>query len=382
MKLGRQRVSLVTTKHRWYESWQNRGVGLVGGTLPSAWGSASGVGNGYTVLAIHAGFRQSCLITSITVSIVSNAGGTFKLKLFRYNEGTSLYDFISECPFTVSGTGTKTVTLSTPVSVTKGDIPGLYAPASHTFGWGLAGNEVPNFVRYDAAGGDITTSNTQSTEASSKNLFLGCYSKRPSVVLLGDSMMSYNGGAANFWYTSPYAGATGVKRVPFGSENGEIAKYLGLPGFLWQSLNETGKTMAHVADSQIDEAIGACPKYIIVHAGTNDISASRSWADYEANLNTILSKITTEILLITDISPRTTFNDTQAAIIRTWNANLATWCSTNDVQLISTHDIMAQIRTSTGELDDFIPAFTVDGLHYSIQAGVQKFADLIKPHLR
>jgi len=75
------------------------------------------------------------------------------------------------------------------------------------------------------------------------------------------------------------------------------------------------------------------------------------------------------------------FNDVQAATIRTWNANLAAWCLSNNATLIPTHDAMGKIRVSTGQLDDLKTEYDADGTHIT-QLGVLKMAEIMSPYIK
>jgi hypothetical protein len=61
--------------------------------------------------------------------------------------------------------------------------------------------------------------------------------------------------------------------------------------------------------------------------------------------------------------PWTAGNDAQAAVIRAFNVNYAAWCETNAASLIHCHDAMAQVRPSTGKLDDMKTTYNYDGVH-------------------
>lgn len=363
--------------------WQAGGVGCVGGIPSMRWTTNAGVGADLTIVIPHAAFRQSCVLTSIKVGIKTNPGGTFKFKIFRWNAGTSKFDPIAEQAFTVSGTGTKTVTLNPTISVTKGDVPGIYSPAGHQVSYGATGSAFPKW-RYE--NGDITAANALAGEGNNE-IYLECDGERPYVVMLGDSMVSYNGGAANY-YRTIYDGATPVT-LPTGNVAGEIASYFGVTGMLWQSLNKNGGITQYIAQTtdgiiaHMDEAVATNPRYICIHVGTNDITDGRVFANLEAYFNTILGKLQAgQTLIVTDIAPRTAFNDAQSAAARATNTALAAWCAANGVRFVDTYNTLGKLRVSTGLLDDLADAYSFDGTHLSVTGGVQKMADLIKPYLR
>ncbi|MDD5102984.1 MAG: SGNH/GDSL hydrolase family protein [Candidatus Peribacteraceae bacterium] len=122
-------------------------------------------------------------------------------------------------------------------------------------------------------------------------------------------------------------------------------------------------TFAWALSTGVPCAIASGARTIIIHAGVNDINTGRTWADVLADLNSIKALLTNQDLFIDEILPWTNGSDAQADTVRTWNANLATWCAENNAHLISSHDSMGQIRVSTGELDDLLPIYTFDGVH-------------------
>ena len=136
------------------------------------------------------------------------------------------------------------------------------------------------------------------------------------------------------------------------------------------------ETFAWVASTGAVSAAATNAPAILVHCGVNDISAGRTWAAVEADLDTIKGLIgVNQTLFIDEILPWTNGNDSHAATVRTFNSNLAIWCAANSAVLISLHDTMGQIRVSTGELDDLKTEYDQDGIHLS-QQGVDAVAQI------
>jgi hypothetical protein len=135
------------------------------------------------------------------------------------------------------------------------------------------------------------------------------------------------------------------------------------------------QTFAWVASTGIVSASASLAPAIFIHCGVNDVAANRTWSSIEADLDTIKAAVRSDQTLVMDeILPWTAADDTKAALIRTYNTNLAVWATANDVILILCHDTMGQIRVSTGELDDLKTAYNKgDGIHLS-QAGVDTMA--------
>ena len=151
--------------------------------------------------------------------------------------------------------------------------------------------------------------------------------------------------------------------------------------FEYQNMSLGSQTFAWVLSTGAPAAIAVQPRAILIHCGVNDIATARSWANVEADLDGIAALITTEDLWIDEILPWTNGSDGQAATVRTWNDNLATWCAANGAHLIACHDAMGQVRSGTGELDDLKTAYDQDGVHLST-AGVDALAQIIKTALQ
>jgi hypothetical protein len=115
----------------------------------------------------------------------------------------------------------------------------------------------------------------------------------------------------------------------------------------------------------VPACIAAKAAWIHIHCGVNDVAAGRLWADISSELDSIKALlINGERLIIDEILPWTAGTDGNASTIRTFNANLATWCAANGATLLLCHDAMGQNRVSTGHLDDLKTAYAMpDGTH-------------------
>jgi lysophospholipase L1-like esterase len=187
----------------------------------------------------------------------------------------------------------------------------------------------------------------------------------PFLAVTGDSIVSYNTAAP---FTPYYDGG------PSGDPEAQIMAFIsGLTSY--ENHANGGETFAWVAATGAVSAVAAGAKAILIHCGSNDISTARTWAAVEANLDTIAALLGAgQTLFIDEIIPRSGFNDTQAGTVRTWNANLATWCTANDAVLILSHDTLGQLRVSTGALDDLADDYDQgDGIHLTT-AGAEVLA--------
>lgn len=351
----------------------------VGGHNSSAWVStttANGGASGRTFIIPGLGLRQDATITQIKVTCNTIGGGAWKLKLFRYNTSTLVYDFVAEESFTPAGTGVQTVSLSGVAGV-AGDVPALFVPALEKGDTG--GVSLANFL-LTYADGDISTSNAFATDFGAPQLHLELFANRPYLAVTGDSIMAGNNtGARYYTYWENDSAAPGeVCPGPAANVSSTVAQSIDdIIALQYQNLAAGGEDFAFVAGSAIGEIAAIQPATIVIHCGVNDVNGGRTWAQVESNLDTIQAGLPTgATLFVNEILPWTNGNDSQAATIRTWNANLSTWCAANGAVLIACHDSMGQIRVSTGELDDLLAAYDQDGVHLTA-AGVDALAAII-----
>jgi lysophospholipase L1-like esterase len=198
----------------------------------------------------------------------------------------------------------------------------------------------------------------------------------PFLAITGDSI------AEGHNTVTPWHGAQHVGSGPAGYIESEIGYwlrvYLGGSSMLeYQNVALGGEEFDWVAASAITACLDPLPSAILIHCGTNDLGHGRTWAAVQADLDTIRAAVAGTIdLFIDELLPSNDRNDADAATSRTWNTNLAAWCTANSAVLVQCHDAMGQIRTSTGELDDLADDYNYDGLHLT-KAGVMRLAQLI-----
>lgn len=137
------------------------------------------------------------------------------------------------------------------------------------------------------------------------------------------------------------------------------------------------------AAAVLDTVIASLPKAAIAHVGVNDVSIAETWANMATALDSIKSRFASGSprthLFIDAIFPNSNFDDTAAALVRTRNGQIQTWCAGNGATFIDSHDAMGQIRVSTGEYDDLKTAYG-GGLHPNV-AGYTEAAALYKTPL-
>lgn len=146
----------------------------------------------------------------------------------------------------------------------------------------------------------------------------------------------------------------------------------------FENHSDGSKTWAWAVTGGVPFALANNPTHLWLHFGVNDVAGGRLWSAIETDLDAVRALVpSTTRLFLTEILPWTAGNDTQAATIRTFNQNYATWCAANDATLILCHDAMGQVRGTTGELDDLISAYNSDGVHLTT-AGVNAFAAIVE----
>ena len=272
---------------------------------------------------------------------------------------------------TLTANSVNTISISETVSVQPDDLLGVWLPASQGLKC-LAFTGVTLRFATDSTGAISSVASLTSTLSNIAGM-IEAIAIKPMLAIVGDSIAA--GTNTSSAWVAPYAG---------GTQGGNI---LSQPGYVAAKNKDWGyrnyalgsQTFAWVASTGVPAAVAAGATHIWIHCGVNDVNTSRTWAAVLADLATIKAAIPSGVkLYISEILPWTNGTDPQAATLRTWNANLAAWCSSNGARLVSCHDIMGQVRVSTGELDDIKTAYNQDGVHIT-QAGVYKLAYQFAP---
>lgn len=313
---------------------------------------------GITVIdkAILRRVRQDGFIYRATVNhrLVAGANDQIKFKVFRLRAGT--YDMVGQSEvFAIPAGGTQTYTFTNPIPCLVGDYIGFWT--NH------AADNLPEVSIKASAGNnigyvfdeDVTTTNVFAAEVGNFSINLDFFSYRPYICGTGDSIMA---GWSNrqSWYDSFSGPVTGDPLYQL---------QLILAHLRYQNHAKGDTTWDWVRTTGAVSALLAKPRYLIAHAGVNDIEHDVVWADVLSDMDDVLSQCVAAgvTMLLPEILPCTNFNDARAAIVRTFNSNYAAWCAANSVMLISMHDQFGKIRVSTGELDDLADAYNDDGTH-------------------
>jgi hypothetical protein len=179
---------------------------------------------------------------------------------------------------------------------------------------------------------------------------------------VGDSIMVGHGGAiCGGEYETALGGG------PYGNTNMNILNKLflmtgangtncGHGGYNWRETLTTGLPWATNSDC----------KYILFHCGINDIAQSRTWLQVSNDMNACkaMCAAASKTMVVDEIFPDGQTNvvtDTLSLIVRQWNTNYHIWGKLNNVPIMTSHNLMGQIRASTGELDDLNYAYSSSG---------------------
>lgn len=333
-------------------------------------GGASASGRTFVNTYAVEGIRQDGYIPTI-IADVAGVGTSlgWKFKLFR--PSGSDYVVVAETEvLTPAGTGSRTFNLTTPLGPCQpGDRLGLW----------VIGGGTPASIRTTSqtgsgmlwVAGDASTILSTDSVIANFSLNLRATGVPPFFVVTGDSIMEGHNGA-----TDHHALYHGGESGPPAAEPFNQIRAL-TPTLTYQNYAQGGATWSMTASKAA--AIAAIkPKNVLVHCGVNDVIAGTAFSGVEGFMDTFLAGMPVGTKVFMDeVMPWQGGNDTQAALIRDYNANYAIWAAANDVTLISCHDPMAIIRASTGELDDMVVAYRHGTIHLSVPAGVDALAGII-----
>lgn len=342
------------------------------------WGATLGASDsGKTWILPGRAARQNCVATSARIWVNTAGSGTWAIKHFRWTGAT--YEYQGEREITVSGAGAQTVSF-TALTLQKSDVIGIYVPADGSLE--TISCDLLTEVRVET--GEISSDNTFSTGVA-YGIPLDIYGNRPYLAASGDSLASGNNAAPNFWYSWLYNVAL-LDVSPGGTETSEIwhqiqADYTDLE---YQNHALGSMEWSWVLSTAVPYIVACNPHTVVIICGTNDIDNERTLFTTTAIMDQVKSALDAagvRRMAICEVLPRTDFIDADAAKVREWNVEYASWAKSNGVQLISCHDAIGQIRVSTGELDDIATAYdSGDGIHMST-AGVEALSELIQDQL-
>jgi lysophospholipase L1-like esterase len=238
------------------------------------------------------------------------------------------------------------------------------------------------------AAGDITATNAFSSTVANLLINFNGFGISPYLAVTGDSI------SAGFydWQGHEDAGPVGTITSDPWYQMRQLVNGAQLNGFEYQNFGKGAQSYSWVVSTGLPDALASGAKVILIHCGVNDINTSRTWAQVEANLDSIktlyAASSSAELLVFDEILPWTNGTDGQADTVRLWNANLATWITANTtgpkpIKLCLCHDAMGKIRVSTGFLDDLqtTPDYDSDGVHPTA-LGYGQLASLALPYIK
>lgn len=344
-------------------AWVGGGAGsnkLVGGAVDFVSDDFLNWDRTYIDISPKNRIRQHCDVTSFRFKPHASPSGSWRAQIWRFN-GTS-YDLVGQSQtFTPSGTGIQTINLSTPITCLPGDYPAMYVP----------GGSIDCSADSDAdivyANGNPSTITSPATYANAR-LDITAYAQAPFLITMGHSIMCSH---ANVSF-SPFRDGGAL-----GNDTAQPASYFRaeVPALTFQNFAKGGSTWAD-AVSVISQVAAIAPKAVLVMHGLNDVFFGRNWTQISADMDTWKASLPGVKLFLLEVFPDSSVDDTLAAAIRSLNANYGTWCASNGVTLITCHDAMGQIRSSTGELDDLKTAYNYDGTHLTVPAGIEAWTAL------
>lgn len=380
----------------WYQAiidWQDAQTTYIraGGLAVADWVNSAGISGsttGRTWIDRHTNhrIRQHGEIEKIKIYVnkIGHSGKTFKFKLFRPN-GNNL-DFVADSesidlPF--GGTGEQEVTLSTPLACQPGDILGFWSEADATadnrfaVGGKLAGESwyISGEVTDDVAISSLTEY--------PYGLCLDAFILAPYLLITGDSIAKGNnvGSALVDKWRSIYDDG------PEGNIDAQIQQRLRIltgdsPILKYQNFARGSMGWEWVKDTGLVDGLEVKPNTVLIHCGVNDTGLP--WSSIEPYLDDVKILIDAAdpvpTLLIDELLPATMLGDAAAGRVRTFNTELATWCTANGATLIPCWATFGILRESTGYNDDILPAYTYDGLHLSL-AGEDVLAAIWKEYV-
>jgi lysophospholipase L1-like esterase len=322
----------------------------------------------YVGTRILEGIRQNGYIRSIVYDVAWISGvNNWKFKLFRPS-GTDYVQVAETEAFTPPGTGIQTFVPAAPLGpCLPGDRVGLYLYGS--LNQLNVSTQAGEGARY--ATGDLTTVSSTEALLSGYSLNIRFEGVPPFLIGTGDSIMEGHNQPPQ-WHTHYHNGPAGRMDA---SPLWQLCNLI--PDLEAQNYGQGSQTWAGTA-LKVAAIAAQMPWGVIVHCGVNDVSAGRSWAAIQADMDTFRAGLPDGTkLYINEVLPWTAGADAKAADLRALNANYASWCAANGATLVPCHDAMGQLRSSTGHLDDLLAAYNYDGVHLSVPSGVSALAALM-----
>lgn len=294
--------------------------------------------------------------------------GRIKFLVFRGGVKVQESDMFT-IPHTTTTTSQLTFDLPEPLNFEKGDKFGVYHYANNVIDATL-GVKATTGGNIKFSNGDLTTEAALATNVDGFTFLMEFIGTGADVCYTGDSIMEGANGDSQFYGHFQEALAYG------GEESSQIGYWVdrfSRNASAWENLGRGNQTFAWVLSTGIPQCLLASPKAIVIHCGVNDVNTGRTWSSIESDLDGIRALVPrTTHLIIDEILPWTAGTSGNATTIRTFNANLATWCLDNHATLVRCHDLFRDPANPDG----LLPAYDQDGVHLTTQ-GVMLLARLI-----
>lgn len=336
---------------------------ITGGIDPYVTDTGLGTGSGggtFFDLALTRAIRQIGTINAVRFNF--SALGPVRFQIWRPDGAGHLALVEETATFTPSATGEQLYILPTPLTLAQpGDVPGIWGDNAT-----LRCKQVTTLETGWAAGAptSITLADVPTGWQYNRILGLTFYGPPPFGVIVGDSIDAGHGSP----FYRPF-----LDGGPSGDPTGEPAYHLraAVPGLTTQNFAK-GSTGWQFSADNIGKINAACSRFVQFGAGINDLA--ETWTATEARMAACKAGLTHgQTMLVRQMTPD---NAAASGAVKARNDQTAAWCAANGAILIPMHDAFAQIRTSTGLLEDLKAAYDDgSGIHHSL-AGKQKMAEL------
>lgn len=322
--------------------------------------------------------RQSGYVTAASYRSGSFSFSNAPVKLMIFRFSGSVWSVVGQTALqsTQTADAVNSFTFQEPIAVQVGDYVGLFMARtpdrSNSIVAGIDANSSVIYSQGDFSDGGSAIG-SESTDAG-YNIWIQVTGFIPYLAITGDSIVEgHNAGSGNGWHGYMHGGEIGGNPK---ANPGEMLEEILGAGFYQQNHALGSTTFAWVRSTGVPACVASGARAIWIHCGVND-TETRTLQNILDDLDAIRVLVPWDTrLLITEILPYPGANDTDAALIRTWNTAITEWCEANQVERILCFDQFGALRSSTGELDNMKNKYAEgDDVHLS-QMGVAKLAEL------
>lgn len=290
--------------------------------------------------------QQSRIRQSGDITIIEFYAGSKPTQLATFNftvwrKSGSNYNRIASqnvLSLITTGAGVKSITLPTPITVQEGDYTGFSWTGTATVGLWMTSAETaaPTESYYNLTDPGTTNVNWAALNAGTGYIPIRVKMQAPHVVTIGDSYPS--GYSTHRTYVEEEILDNLAISYPY--------KFQVLKGWVGQNVAILGQNTSQISARFSADVLAAKPLYAIINGGGNDVNQSVSQATFESNWNSMIDACQAAgvIPIVVGIPPFTASTNTQAATIDTWNAALASICTTQGVTFVDLVSTMGEFR--------------------------------------